>query len=212
MLHQRKQHVEKIREMEQAVNASPNASQELEATLQNHHADLVIQMIRVAAPILFNMRLTILTTEDPIGFITSDAPAVMYNPRSYTYPPQYQSPGLYQKDVEVTLPLTPKHLALYTHHFKAGAYYALSERATNETNRTTLFFAEKEIVSKTGVVKDFWFSEREKPADAWDPTSVPQLRTEGLDMVKEIVAKFEVAKEFHDRWREEIFLDVPKGE
>jgi hypothetical protein len=212
MLHQRKQHVEKIREMEQAINASPNASQELEATLLNYHADLVVQMIRVAAPILFNMRLTICTTEDPMGFITSDAPAVMYNPRSYTFPPHYRSPGLYQKYIEVTLPLTPRHLALFTHTFEGGAYYALPERATNEINRTILFFAEKEIVSKTGGVKDFWFSEREKPSDAWDPMSVPQVRTEGLDMVKEIVAKFENAKEFHDQWREEIFLEAPKVE
>jgi hypothetical protein len=103
MLQQRRGHIEKIKEMEKAVNARPITSTQMEDSLLNHHASLVVQVIEAAAPVLFGMTLMILTTTDPVGFITSDAPAVMLNPRAHTFPPMYRVPGLNQKDVEVTL-------------------------------------------------------------------------------------------------------------
>lgn len=67
-----------------------------------------------------------------------------------------------------------------------------------------------DLVVQMSKLKEYWFSEREKPLDAWDPAPVPQVETGGLDLVEEIVAKFENAKEFHDHWRQEIFLNSSK--
>lgn len=167
MLKQRYGLLEKIRAMEQAHNAKPVTSQQLEESLKNHHGELVVQTIEVVAPILFQMTLTIFSTDDPIGFITSDAPAAMYNPRAHTFPPIYRSPGLFQKDIELTLPLSPRHLALFSHKPIPTLYTMLSISAVDEVNRTTLFFCEKEIVSHTGAQKESWFSGRKEPADAW---------------------------------------------
>jgi hypothetical protein len=200
---------ERLRDLETRMNAAPRTSKEMEDYLRNLNAQLVVGTIQAAAPVLFQMSLTICTTDDVTGFITSDAPAVMFNPRGYTFPPQYQSPGLMQRDIEVTLPLAPKHLAVFTHRPDALDRVALSESSLNEINRTTCFCAEEYIVVRTGTVNDFWFSEREKPADAWDPDSTRDLDTTGLNEADTVVAQFQNAKAFHDDWRRQIFIDAP---
>jgi len=86
---------------------------------------------------------------------------------------------------------------------------SLSLDAVDEVNRATLFFCEKEIVSKTGAVKDSWFAEREEPADTWKPDSVPQIKPVGSGSRDEILDQFNSAKKFHDQWRKKIFKDIP---
>ena len=116
MLQQRRDMVGMIRDMELARDVEATASSELEQGLQDHHGTLVAQLIPVIAPVLFQMPLSILTTNDSVGFITSDAPAVMFNPEAHTFPPMYRSPGLQQKDVEIRLPLdSPASCSLFAH-------------------------------------------------------------------------------------------------
>jgi hypothetical protein len=50
--------------MEEAHRAKPIASRELEETLKNHHGHLVAQMIETTTPNLFQMKLTLCTTND----------------------------------------------------------------------------------------------------------------------------------------------------
>ena len=77
----------------------------------------------------------------------------------------YGQPGLAQKDVEITLPLTPEHLALFTHKRGDALYVPLPTLFADEANRTTYFFCQSEFISRTGEMKDVWFEEREKPPD-----------------------------------------------
>lgn len=83
LLKQQRDHLELVKELERTHNAEPIASRELEDALKNYHAQVVVVAIESITPVLFGMNLTILTTDDPLGFITSDAPAVMYNPKTY---------------------------------------------------------------------------------------------------------------------------------
>jgi hypothetical protein len=195
-----------LADMEYSMAAPPTSSQELSRYLEDYPAKLVIQMIETAAPVLLSMSLTILTTDDPVGFITSDSPATMFNPEGYKFPPQYQSPGLMQTDVEVRLPLTPRHLALYTHNRDAKVYQPLSSKMTDEVNRTAWYFAHDTVVSKTGELKPFWFSDRSRPDDAWNPDVQSQEELSDTDMVARIVKQFEHAKGFHDAWRKRVYL------
>jgi len=206
ILKQQLEHLETIKEMEKAHGAEPITSKDMEEALGNHHAQLVVNCIQVMAPVLFRMVLTIFTTNDPTGFITSDAPAVMYNPKSHTFPPMYRSPGLLQRDVEVTLPLSPQHLALFSHHPSSRLYIPMATGDVDEANRTTYFFCEKEFVSRTGEVRDAWVSERQKPADAWNEESAPNFDIEGPVTADKVVTQYEELKEFHDGWRQNIFL------
>ena len=171
LLKQELEHLEQIRELERTHNIEPVASQAKEEAIKNYHAQLVVNAIQIFTPALFEMNLTICTTDDPFGFITSDAPAVMYNPKIYGLGGFYGQPGLAQKDVEITLPLTPEHLALFTHKRGDALYVPLDTVFTDEANRTTYFFCESEFVSRTGEVKDVWFEERDKPLDNFGPTS-----------------------------------------
>lgn len=162
-------HVEKIKRIERRyVAEGALMSDQLVEANQDSHARLVINTIATCAPILFAMNLTILTADDRLGFITSDAPAVMYNPRAHTLSPLYRSPGLKYPDVEITLPLSPKYTALFTHKPIGSFYLPLEQRLINEVNRTTYFHCENEFVSRTGDWDDVWFEEREMPVDAWE--------------------------------------------
>lgn len=170
-LKQRLSHVEQVERMEQSLEGCDSSlSAEIRRELEHSHASLVIGTIQAAAPVLATMTLTILTTEDPDGFITSDAPAVMYNPKAHTFPPLYRSPGLMQPDVEVTLPLSPRETALYCRQPLRLLYTPIDKRLLDEVNRTTFFFAEEEFVSWRGNIREEWFEERNPPADAWENT------------------------------------------
>jgi hypothetical protein len=170
-LEQMQSHFEKVERMEKSVEGCDSSlSSQMRQELEHSHASLVIGTIQAAAPILASMTLTILTTNDPDGFITSDAPAVMYNPKAHTLPPFYRSPGLMQPDVEVSLPLSPQEMALYCRQPLRLLYTPIDQRSLNEVNRTTFFFAEEEFVSWKGNTREEWFEERNSPPDAWENT------------------------------------------
>ncbi len=165
--------IEKVKQMENRMAQTceltqPTLSHQLEEATENSHANLVIDTIKTCLPVLFSMSLTILTSDDSDGFITSDAPAVMYNPKAHTFPPFYRSPGLLQSDVEVSLPLSPREFALFSHKPIRFAYIPIQTRVLDEANRTTFFFSDAEFVSWKGNTREAWFEEREAHPDAWE--------------------------------------------
>lgn len=103
-------------EMETSVGAEPHTSLLIAAMLENAHQHFIAMALETEAPLYFVMNMTILCTDDAIGFITSDAPCAWFNPKAHTFPPFYRSPGSAQNDIEVTLPLTPRLMLLFSHH------------------------------------------------------------------------------------------------
>jgi hypothetical protein len=154
---------------------TPEQAEELSGYIRNHAAYYTTSTIEASAPMLFNMVSSILITNDATGFITSDNPAVMFNPNAYKLPPYYRPPGLATIDVEITLPLTPKHLIVYTHRRHLPFYQSVDLKTVDELNRRTWAHAHQEVVSKTGIVKDIWSQPGEPPKDAWNPESDPIL-------------------------------------
>jgi hypothetical protein len=71
------------------------------------HSSEIPRMVAFTAPILFDMKWGFMPRESSTGdpFITSDSPAVLVNP-SIPYD-SFWGPGLGQKDVEITIPLSP---------------------------------------------------------------------------------------------------------
>jgi Protein of unknown function (DUF4238) len=182
--------------------------EEMRDLLNNHPAFFVTATMEAAAPVLFRMNLTILTTDDPIGFITCDSPAVMFNPQAYKFPPYYRSLGLGMIDIEVTLPLTPRHMAVYTHFPRTGSYYKLEEQFVDEMNRRTWFHAAQEVVSKTGQVKEVWSAVRTgpEPDDAWKPNNNPVPEVDVLRGSREVTDQAQLAHVAHEYWMRRIFL------
>jgi hypothetical protein len=140
---------------------TPEQAEELSEYIRNHAAYYTTSTIEASAPMLFNMVPSILITNDATGFITSDNPAVMFNPNAYKLPPFYRPPGLATIDVEITLPLP--------------FYQSVDLKTVDELNRRTWAHAHQEVVSKTGIVKDIWSQPGEPPKDAWNPESDPIL-------------------------------------
>jgi len=62
--------------------------------------------VAVAGPLLYELDLAVITTHDPVGFITSDNPCVWWDNAAYKRPPFYRSPALMYDSIEITLPVS----------------------------------------------------------------------------------------------------------
>ena len=78
-------------------------------------APWVVWAIEIQLPRLVQMRRRVLTTDDHVGFITSDQPCVWFDPEAYRRPWHLRSPGLAVPTIEVTLPVSPAQMLLLTH-------------------------------------------------------------------------------------------------
>jgi hypothetical protein len=186
---------------------TPEQAEELSDYIQNHAAYYTTSTIEASAPMLFNMAPSILMTNDATGFITSDNPAVMFNPNAYKLPPFYRAPGLATIDVEITLPLTPKHLIVYTHRRHLPLYQLVDMKAVDELNRRTWAHANQEVVSKTGIVKDIWSQPGEPPKDAWSPESDPVLSKQPkFDESIPLAEELRQSTLSHEYWRSRTWL------
>lgn len=139
--------------------------------LLNANPDFVATSIEISAPILFEMDLSFYSTDDPIGFITSDEPCIVHNPTAYRYDPMMRGPGLLQQDVQVLLPLSPRLLVVFSHTRTYPYVTPLTTEQTNDINRMLIHTAHEEIVSWQPEVREEWFSFEDQPlpADAWKP-------------------------------------------
>jgi hypothetical protein len=109
---------------------------------------------------LARMPLLVLHNAGSPGFVTSDAPVVLFNPTA-------RMPGLGHPDTEVTLPLSPHHMAIWTRQFAAdrnGYYIDVDSDMVDILNRRTLYFCDKEFVAQADSVRDEWFAKRETEA------------------------------------------------
>ena len=100
------------------------------------------------------MGLTISTVEDEAGFITSDAPGCLCIPGPAS---TGLHPFLGHCDVEATLPLSPRHLAIYTWTEKQVRYKLGTRRLVDEVNSRIMSRCLKEFVSWKGVIRSEWF-------------------------------------------------------
>lgn len=158
---------EKVVALEKAHNAEPSLSLETAQYSEQAHQRLIASALDIEAPMLFQMEMLILVTADETGFITSDTPCVWFNPNLYKFPPFYRSPGLAQKDIEVTLPLTPQHLLVISHH-KYPQYVDAKPEAIDELNRRTRFHCAVEFVSRNGETRPYWFDPGKEPEESWE--------------------------------------------
>ncbi len=163
---------EVVVDMEKAHGVEPRTSKQTEKLVRYAKQFVIALGVKHETPLLFEMPMTIVCTDDnQTGFITSDAPCVWFNSKLHTFPPFYRSPGLAQKDIEVTLPLSPHHFLLIS-HTAFPLYQNVSLLVVDELNRRTQAHCSEEFVSWKGMVKPYWFERRNKPDDCWEDTEV----------------------------------------
>ncbi len=158
---------EMVVDMEQSRKLKPVASLETARLVEFAHPDVIARGLQMEAPALFQMQMSILVSDDEFGFITSDRPCLWFNPEAYKLPPFYRAPGLGERHIEVTLPLTPHHL-LFISHTPCAEYIEIGQNMLDETNRLTRAYCDEEFVSWKGETRPKWFDLGKEPDDSWE--------------------------------------------
>jgi hypothetical protein len=156
--------------MEKMHSAPPSTSLMTQKYIDHANPLAVAMLMKAEAPTMAGMEMSILVTNDPLGFITSDTPVLWFNPEAYKWPPFYRSPGLLQGDIEVSLPLTPQHILLIWHKKKFPFYMDVGQKVVDEANRQRRIQCSEEFVSWKGETRPYWFEILKMPADAWENT------------------------------------------
>lgn len=150
----------------EAVNVS---TEEIDSLLLNVYPDFLVNCIEAAAPILFAMDLSIYSTEDDIGFLTSDDPCIMHDLTAYRYHPMTRSAGLKNRNVQVTLPISPKLLIAFTHRQTYPFITPLPIPVVDSFNRMMVWHSNREVISRSDTVREAWFAAPGPlPPDAWE--------------------------------------------
>jgi hypothetical protein len=124
-------------------------------------------ILRQVTPILSRMDLAIFSTDDPIGFLTSDNPCCWFDPEAYKRPPMYRGPGLGMRTIEVTMPLSPNQCLLLNWQGLSG-YMPLAEPFVDELNRRHRNHCSEHFVLRANTRKEYWFVDLRPPDDAWE--------------------------------------------
>ena len=157
------------------------ASLETERWKDYGHQFTIGHTIDFVSHALFHMHVCIFVAAHQQRFITSDCPCGWFNPEAYKWPPMLRSPGLAQKDIEITLPMSPTHLAYFSwqrlpilvnrdgkERAEGCDYRRISDRFVGELNRRTRAFCDTCIISQTAETQARWFENDELPDDSWD--------------------------------------------
>ena len=135
----------------------PSKSVEAEKQIENAHKTELINSIPEISKILSNMSLAFVCT--PLKrrkFITSDDPCTLFNP-DLQWLASSQSPGLGQKSVQLTLPLSP-YITLCLTWSSVKGYIVATESMVDDLNRMTRNSCYKYFISHTTWLKLVWFS------------------------------------------------------
>lgn len=113
--------------------------------------------IRVETPILAKMRMTVLHTDDELGFITSDSPVTWWvpDPKGLRTKRRF---GLGHPDIEVTMPLSPSACLLLTRRM-LPEHIDLSSEQVDAINMRTLSTCRAIFIANSPDLIVDWFEE-----------------------------------------------------
>jgi hypothetical protein len=135
---------------------------EVEKIHQKPMQTIMIPRINAEFNLYKKMHLSILNTDDEVGFITSDDPCVWFDPKAYKRPPFHRSVGLGYRSVEVTMPISPNQAILIS-HTPLPTYLNVDMGIVDNFNRKTRFHADKYYVVNRNYKNDYWFKVLEPP-------------------------------------------------
>ena len=124
-------------------------------------------ILDAVTPVLMRMNMLILSTDDPLGFITSDRPVAWFDPEVYKLPPLHRAPALGSPTIEVTMPLSPSQCLMFAWQCPEG-YVEAPQIALDELNRKHRALSDQHIVVKSKNINPYWFENPDLPDDAWE--------------------------------------------
>jgi Protein of unknown function (DUF4238) len=142
------------------------SAEDVDRLAENPMQHMFREQVRTLLPIVSSMRVLVLMTDDPLGFITSDNPCVLMDPDQYKRPPMYRAARIAHPEATLTMPISPQEMVMYNWE-RSG--YALTNRVIlDECNRTTRFYAYEHFIVNRNEKRDEWFAKRQAPDDAWE--------------------------------------------
>ena len=153
--------INKTEKLERANGLNREKSSELRREKENAHKISVIQMIPHITEILLQMNLAFLCSDRKGSFITSDSPGYLFN--SHLQWQNFYGPGLKQKYVEVTIPLSPEITAIFSWVNNLRGYVQIDTDQVHDLNRMIFGHSHKYFIANSPKIKRRWF--RRYPLD-----------------------------------------------
>lgn len=148
------QTIKHMQDVENTHNAEPKESKKWREYKKDAHKLSMMRLIPDFTKILMKMDLAFLCAKKGAKFITSDDPCSLFNPDL-----QWQKscgPGLKQKNVQLTLPLSPSILLCMSWSPLKG-YIRLDKKRAEDINRMTARGCYKYFISHSPRTKRLWF-------------------------------------------------------
>lgn len=148
--------IERLSAFEGETGKSSKAKQEWLERKKDAHSFSIIEIVPEMAKILMEMNIAFMCSQTKMSFITSDAPAFLFNSRLQFYP--MYSPGLGQKHVELRMPLSPEISVCFSWINNVRGYLGLSKNQVDDWNRMTYGHSHKYFIVNSRKTKRVWFS------------------------------------------------------
>jgi len=153
--------IERTEMMEKHHNVEAKKSKELREFKKHTHKTGVIQLLPDITELLLKMNIAFFCVDNSDSkFVTSDDPCNLFNPDLQWQ--KFYSPGLAQKNVQITLPLSPDIVLCMSWSNLCG-YIKWEKSQVEEANRMTVGRCYKYFVSRRPKVKRIWL--RKYPMD-----------------------------------------------
>jgi len=146
--------IEHSEALERAHDAEHEQSQEIRRQKENIHKLSVVDLLPDITKLLIQMNIAFLCAKQGAKFITSDNPCYLFNPDLQWQ--RFYGPGLAQKNVEVSFPLSPE-IKLCMSWSNLRGYIFLEKDRVEEANRMTVGHCYKYIISNSRRTKRMWF-------------------------------------------------------
>lgn len=136
---------------------------------ENPLQETLLPMIGTMTHLLSKLDFAVLCSKDEVGFVTSDDPCVWYDPQAYKRPPLYQSPGLWSKTIEITLPISPAQCLILSRGGLTGKI-TVDQNIVDQLNRRAIFYSKEHFIVRSKIKRESWFKVDPEPEDSWENT------------------------------------------
>lgn len=147
--------IEQAEAMEKAHGAPPKQSQELRQYREDVHRLGLVNLLPDTTELLMKMSVAFLVAERGAKFVTSDDPCNLFNPDLQWK--KFYGPGLVQKNIQVTLPLSPEIMLCMSWSNLKG-YLIWKKHRVQEANRMVVRHSYQYFVSHSSKPRWMWFS------------------------------------------------------
>lgn len=128
---------------------------EVEKIVENPLQEMLEAMVSATTPLLAKIDCLIFTTDHEVGFMTSDAPCIWTDPKSYERPPFNRAPALMYETIEITFPISPNACVLLNRQSLNG-YRKTNFHELSEINRRTIGNCGEYFVARKNDLEEQW--------------------------------------------------------